>query len=191
MSLVPFTFENVELKVVAINGKPWTRAKEVYKALEYSRSINHVIKDHCSRENYAHKYDLSKWSAADHLLNWPSDSRKNDYYLNEEWMYELLFSSRQPLAKKLRKHCCNVMFPHIRKRLTNKMVGEHQRAIRERENVIEEKDAAIALLNDDLEDASKQNRELQNEEERLQKRYVPYLQDTIKDNGMAVMNTRM
>ena len=150
-----------------------------------------MIKDHCSRENYAHKYDLSKWSAADHLLNWPSDSRKNDYYLNEEWMYELLFSSRQPLAKKLRKHCCNVMFPHIRKWLTNKMVGEHQRAIRERENVIEEKDAAIALLNDDLEDASKQNRELQNEEERLQKRYVPYLQDTIKDNGMAVMNTRM
>ena len=56
------------------------------------------------------------------------------------------------------------MFPHIRKQLTNKMVEEHQRAIRERE-----KDAAIALLNDDLEDVSKQlvnleheNRELQN-----------------------------
>ena len=47
---------------------------------------------------------------------------------------------------------------------------------------IEEKDAAISLLNDDLEDVNKQlvdleheNRELQNEVERLQKRYVPYL----------------
>ena len=79
MSLVPFTFKNVELKVVTINGKPWTRAKEVSKALEYSRSINHVIKVHCSRENYAQKYDLSKWSAADHLLNWPTDLRKSDY----------------------------------------------------------------------------------------------------------------
>ena len=99
MSLVPFTFKNVELKVVTINGKPWTRAKEVCKALEYSLSINHVIKGHCSRENYAHKYDLSKWSAADHLLNWPSDSRKDDYYLNEEGTYELLFSSEIVLLK--------------------------------------------------------------------------------------------
>ena len=55
MSLVPFTLKNVELKVVTINGKPWTRAKEVCKALEYSGSINHVIKVHCSRENYAQK----------------------------------------------------------------------------------------------------------------------------------------
>ena len=67
--VMPFAFKNVELKVVTINGKPWARAKEVCKALEYSRSINHVIKVHCSWENYAQKYDLSKWSAADHLLN--------------------------------------------------------------------------------------------------------------------------
>ena len=43
------------------------------------------------------------------------------------------------------------------------------------------------MLNDDLEDVGKQNRELQNEVERLQKRYVPHLQDTIKDNGMPVI----
>ena len=86
------------------------------------------------------------------------------------------------------------MFPHIRKQLTNKMVEEHQRAIRERENVIEEKDAAIALLNDDLDDAGKQlvdlenkNCELQNKVESLQERYVPYLQDTKKDNGTVIV----
>ena len=59
------------------------------------------------------------------------------------------------------------------------MVEEHQRTITERDNVIEEKDAAIALLNDDLEDLEHENCELQNEVERLQ--------DTIKDNGMAVI----
>ena len=66
---------------------------------------------------------------------------------------------------------------------------------------IEGKDAVIALLNDDLEaelhkvqdvgkqlvDLEHENRELQNEVERLQERYVPYLQDTRKDNGMVII----
>ena len=57
------------------------------------------------------------------------------------------------------------------------------------------------MLNDDLDaerhkvqdvgkqlvDLEHENRELQNEVERLQERYVPYLQDTRKDNGMAVI----
>ena len=113
MSLVPFTFKNVELKVVTINGKPWARAKEVCKALEYNKKTVHVIRGHCSRENYAHKYDLTSVTAAVTPLNWSKDSQKNDLYINEEGKYELLLSSQQPLAKKLRKHSCNVMFPHI------------------------------------------------------------------------------
>ena len=194
MSLVPFTFKNVELKVVTINDKPWARAKEVRRALEYNKKTAHVIRAHCTREKYAQKYDLTSMPTASTPVNWSMDSQKNDLYINEEGMYELLFSSQQPLAKKLRKHYCKVMFPHIRKQLTNKMVEEHQKAIRERENVIEEKDAAIALLNDDLDDTGKQlvdlehgNHELQNEVERLQERYVPYLQDNRKDNGMAMI----
>ena len=65
----------------------------------------------------------------------------------------------------------------------------------------EEKDAAIALLNDDLDaeqhkvqdvgkqlvDLEHENRELQNEIERLQEQHVPYLQDTRKDNDIAVI----
>ena len=65
----------------------------------------------------------------------------------------------------------------------------------------EEKDAAIALLNDDLDaemhkvqdvgkqlvDLEHENRELQNRVEKLQERYVPYLQDTRKNNSMAVI----
>ena len=135
--VMPFTFKNVELKVVTINGKPWTRAKEVFKALEYSRLINHVIKDHCTRENYAQKYDLTKGSAADPLLNWPSDSRKHDYYLIEEGMYELVFSSQQQKAKAFRKYCCNEMFPRIHKQLVDKMQEDHQKAIEDRDNRIQ------------------------------------------------------
>ena len=96
-----------------------------------------MIKDHCSRENYAHKYDLTKWSAADHLLNWPSDSRKDDYYLNEEGMYELVFSSQQQKVKAFRKYCSNQIFPHIRQQLTDKLVEDHQKAIEDRDNRIQ------------------------------------------------------
>ena len=42
-----------------------------------------------------------------------------------------------------------------------------------------------------MQEKDAQHMELQNEVERLQERYVPYLQDTRKDNGMAVMNTRI
>ena len=67
-------------------------------------------------------------------VNWPRDSPKLDLYINEEGMYELLFSSQQPKAKYVRRHCCNVLFPQIRRQLTNKMKEEHQQAITYRDN---------------------------------------------------------
>ena len=52
--------------------------------------------------------------------------------------------------QKTSEDCCNVLFPQIRQQLTNKMKKEHQLAI-------EEKDAAIALLNDDLQNCEYEN----------------------------------
>ena len=68
---------------------------------------------------------------------------KYDIYINEEETYEMVITSQQPKAKIFRKHCCNVMFPQIPQQLMNKMKEGHQRTI-------EEKDVALALLNDDL-----------------------------------------
>ena len=110
---MPFAFNAVELKVVTINGEPWTRAKEVCKVLEYQRQTEEVIKDHCSLGNIAQKYQLIRFVLELNPIKWPIDSQKDDIYLNEEGIYELVFSSQQPLAKKFRKHCCNVMFTHI------------------------------------------------------------------------------
>ena len=42
-SVMPFTFNAVELCVVAVNGKPWTRAREVCKALEYNKKAADII----------------------------------------------------------------------------------------------------------------------------------------------------
>ena len=57
------------------------------KALEYN-------KKHVSVENYAHKYDLSKWSVTDHLLNWLPDSRK----LRSKVWFDQCAHSRHTLA---------------------------------------------------------------------------------------------
>ena len=136
---MPFAFNAVELYVVTVNGKPWTRAKEVCKALGYSKITKtaDVIKQLCSRENYAQKWQLSKFVLETNSINWPNDSRKDDYYLNEEGMYEVLFGSQQQKAKAFRKYCCNEMFPRIDKQLVDKVQEDHQKAIEERDNRIQ------------------------------------------------------
>ena len=54
-------------------------------------------------------------------VDWPKDSQKYDIYTNEEWMYELLFSSQQQKVKDFGRHCCNVLFPHVQQQLSNKL----------------------------------------------------------------------
>ena len=53
-SVILFTFNAVELCVVTINEKPWTRAKDVCRTLEYNKKTADIVKAFCSRENYAH-----------------------------------------------------------------------------------------------------------------------------------------
>ena len=96
-SLTPFKFDKTSLFTVNIDGKVRTRAKEViYGALEYEKFTKtaHEVKRHYSPENYAHKYQLTGVSATSTPLNWPIESQKYDFYINEEGMYELLFKSQ-------------------------------------------------------------------------------------------------
>ena len=107
-------------------------------------------------------------------VNWPRDSQKLDLYINEEGMYELLFSSQQPKAKDFRRHCYNVLFPHVRQQLSGKshamkiedLTGHIQApefTNEAHQQAIEEKDATIALLNDDLKNREYENLGLQGE----------------------------
>ena len=114
-SVMQFPFNGVKLYVMTINEKPWTRAKEVCRALEYEKATKaaHVIKTFCSDKNYAQKYQMSD-VVSESTLDWPKDSQKYDIYINEEGMYKVVFGSHQPKAKAFKRHCCNVMFPHIR-----------------------------------------------------------------------------
>ena len=55
-SVIPFTFNAVELCVVIINEKSWTHAKEVCRTLEYNKKTSDIVKAFCSRENYTQKH---------------------------------------------------------------------------------------------------------------------------------------
>ena len=85
-------------------------------------------------------------------VNWPSDSQKYDLYISEKGIYELVFSSQQPFARKFRKHCCNVMLPHIRQQVMEKM-----------KETIKEKDCQLALPNNKLQAIQYNNVGLQGE----------------------------
>ena len=93
-----FTFNGVELCFVIINEKPWTHAREVCKALKYEKVARRVVRHHCTRENIQLKHQLVVIPTVGATVNWPRDSQKLDLYINEEGMYELLFSSQQPKA---------------------------------------------------------------------------------------------
>ena len=55
---MPFTFNEVELYLVTINEKPWTRAREVCRVLKYSKKTADIVKNHCSQENCAQKCQM-------------------------------------------------------------------------------------------------------------------------------------
>ena len=187
MSLVPFTFKNVELKVVTINGKPWTRAKEVCKALEYNKKTAHVIRAHCSRENYAHKYDLTSVPTAGTPVNWPKDSQKYDLYIKEEGMYELVFSSQQQKAKAFRKYCCNEMFPRIRKQLVDKMQEDHQQAITDRNNRVQAIEYENVGLQGEIKAKDQQIEASQNKIAEPVERYVDHCRSPSRDNIVIIV----
>ena len=204
---MPFSFNAIELCVVTINEKPWTRAREVHRELEYGKTTKtaHVIKAHVSLENYVQKYQMSSVPAAHTSTNWPKDSQKYDIYVNEEGMYEMLFSSQQPKAKDFRRHCCNVLFPHVQQQLSDKSHAMEIEDLTSRvqaleftneahQQVIEEKDTATALLKDDLKNRAYENVGLQGEIKTkdqqiatLQRRYVGYPSDKDKNNSISII----
>ena len=120
-SVMPFAFNSVELYVVTINEKTWTRAGEVCKALRYEKAARRIVKHHCTRENIQHKHQLVVVPVVGTTINWPRYSQKLDLYINEEGMYGLLFSSKQPKAKDFTRYCRNVLFHYVRQQLTNKI----------------------------------------------------------------------
>ena len=146
------------------------------------------------------------------FMDWPT-----------EGMYELLLSSQQPKTKYFRRYCCNVLFPHVQQQLSNKLHAmeiegltdriqaleftneAHQQEIlrlnEDHQQAIEEKDAALALLNDDLQNREYENVAFQTQRDdyqaqlqrcqdtiiHLRTRYVDHGRDLGKDNIIIIV----
>ena len=134
-------------------------------------------------------------------------------------MYELLFSSQQPKAKDFRRNCFNVLFLHVRQQLSDKSHAMEIEGLTSRVKVIEitneahqqtikDKDAALALLNDDLQNRDNQIQAIQYENMALQAQgdvykdqlqkcqdiithlktsHVPHAKDPGKDNIVMII----
>ena len=186
MSHVPFTFTNVELYVVTVNGKHWTRAKEVCKALEYKKGrARDALKKHVSIENKQHKNVLQSRTIA--FMNWPKDSQKYDSYLNEEGLYEIVFSSQQQKAKAFRKYCCNEMFPRIRKQLVDKMQEDHQQAITDRNNRVQAIEYENVGLQGEIKAKDQQIEASQHKIAEPVERYVDHCRSPSRDNIVIIV----
>ena len=121
------------------------------------------------------------------MLNWPSDSRKHDYYLNEEGLYKIVFSSQQQKAKAFRKYCCNEMFPRIRKQLVDKMQEDHQKAIEEQDTRIQATENENAGVQGEITAYQAQLQVSQNIITELVERYVDYCRNPSKGNIVLIV----
>ena len=81
----------MDLCVVTIDEKPWTRAREVCRALIYDKvtKANDVVRNLCSKANYAHKWQLTGLVSETKPMDWLIDSQKYDIYTNEEGIYDV------------------------------------------------------------------------------------------------------
>ena len=66
------------LEVVPINGKPWTRAKEVCKASEYQRRTKDILRRHVSITNKRHIRELKGVVSPNTPLEWTKNLQKHD-----------------------------------------------------------------------------------------------------------------
>ena len=201
---------------MTINEKPWRRAKEVCRALEYNKKTADIVKTFYNPENITQKYQMGSVTAAGKPAGWAKDSQKYHIYINEEGMYEVLFSSRQPKAKDLRRHCRNVLFPHVRQQLGDKLHAieiedltgrfqalgftneEHQQEIlrlnEDHQQAIEEKDNQVQVIQYENVALQAQRDVYQAELQRckntithLRTRYVDHARDPGKDNIIIIV----
>ena len=134
-------------------------------------------------------------------------------------MYELLFSSEQPKTKEFRRNCFIVLFPHVQQQLSDKSHAMEIEGLTSsvqvievtneaHQQTIEDKDAVLALLNDDLQNRDNQIETIEYEnvalqpqrdvyKDQLQKfqdiiihlktRHVPHAKDPGKDNIVMII----
>ena len=123
-----------------------------------------------------------------HIMNTPKeDTQDHGIFISLTGALYVVINSREDKGKALKKHILKDIEPRGFDVRIEEIQEKHQRAI-------EEKDATIALLTDDLKNREYENVGLQGEIRAkdqqiaaLQRRYVGYLSDEDKNNGISII----
>lgn len=101
MSIIPYKFENIELRVEIIENEPWFIAKDVCDVLDLqnvSKAINNLDED-------------EKGITISDTLG----GNQKMTIINESGLYSLILRSNKPQAKVFKKWITNEVLPSIRK----------------------------------------------------------------------------
>lgn len=129
------------VSVVGTHDEPWFCGKHVAKILGYTNEMK-SIRDHVDIENKLSLGNLHEkigMNKTDPLTH----NQKISIYVNEAGLYELIFGSKLPIAKKFKKWVFSEVLPSIRKEGSyqiNKQLEESKKIIDEKDKIIQEKE---------------------------------------------------
>jgi prophage antirepressor-like protein len=103
--LVPFTFENHDVRTVMIDGAPWFIAKDVCDILGIQQPAN-VMRDFPKSEKGVYSIHTSSENG--------TKQRREMLTVNEPGLYRLIFQSRKPEAEKFKTWVFSEVLPQIR-----------------------------------------------------------------------------
>ena len=112
MSIVPFKFEKVAVRVEMIGDEPWFTAKDVCDAL----GLINVTKAITSLDNDELTLLKVRSGGQDREMN----------FINESGLYSLILRSNKPQAKKFKKWVTSEVLPSIRRNGHYNVVSENQ-----------------------------------------------------------------
>lgn len=100
--LIPFTFENAEIRTVLIDGEPWWVASDVCSVLGYSRVADALRM-------------LDEDDLGTHSVRGPDGLERPTQIISEAGLYSLILRSKRPEAKAFKRWVTHEVIPQIRK----------------------------------------------------------------------------
>ena len=187
-SSVMIPLNNISSKIEILQDEdehPWFKRAHLgeYVGLKYihTSTRNMMWENNRKREGFPTCQRLTGWVGDKNSQN------KTDIFLSLTAALHVVMRCDKKEAIPVRDWLIKEIIP----RGLNKVIEEKQQAIenmsQEHQLAIEDKDNALALLNDDLDESQREYAILEYRYEQLEARAVPYLEDPKKDNGMAII----
>lgn len=104
-TIIPFTYEDVEVRAVDVDGEPWFIASDVAGILGYANA-SAAIAQHVDDE------DVLRATLA--IREGSRDVSRERALVNESGLYALIFSSRLPNAREFRRWVTAQVLPAVR-----------------------------------------------------------------------------